>query len=162
MEEYKQVVRDVLEEMELKFSEHEHSEDIYAFKFGLTLEGKYLDIAIYLESDPQVCRIDAVYPFRAETDFVYPLCEKMAKENYPRRYGALQYDANDGELSYRYSFPIRHGLYEDVMADVLRAVIVSADRSFDVVKQFAIGRLKRAEREECICKAQKLIVELDS
>ena len=102
-----------------------------------------------------------MYPFQADREFVYPLCEKLAKENYPRRYGALQYDAEDGELSYRYSFPIRHGLHEDDFVAVLMAVLASAHASFDMVRQYAVGRFRRAEREDIICRAQKLIIELD-
>ena len=116
---------------------------------------------VYLEDDPRVCRIDAVYPFLAEPEFAYPLCEQMVKENYPRRYGALQYDGSDGELSYQYTFLITHGLYKDDFRTAFMAVVASANDSFDVVKQYAVGRFRRVDRDEIICKAQRLIIDLD-
>jgi len=118
-------------------------------------------VKVYLESDPKVCRIDAVFPFQAEREFAYPMCEKLMKENYTRRFGALQYDERDGELSYRYSFPIRHGLQEDDFQTVLMAVMASAYASYDVIKLCAVGRFRKPERDAIICQAQKLIIELD-
>ena len=89
------------------------------------------------------------------------LCQKLAAENYQRRYGALQYDASDNELSYRYSFSVKHGLYEDDFRGAFLAVVASAHASYDVVKQYAVGRFRRAERDAITCQAQKLIIELD-
>jgi len=154
-------VRGVLDGMELRYREYVQQPGVYAFEFGLGTDGKKLQIKIYLEAEPRTCRIEAVYPFLAEPEFAYPLCAKLAQENYPKRYGALQYDPSDQELSYRYSLPIRHGLYEDEFNTVLMAVVVSANATYDTVKQYAIGRFRRPEREEIICKAQKLIVELE-
>ena len=161
MQEAIDVVHRVFRRKNWKYRDYTHQKGVKAFELGLREDGKLLHVKVYLEAITKVCRIDAVYPFLAEREFVYPLCEKLAKENYPRRYGALQYDAKDGELSYRYSFPIRHGLHEDDFVNVLMAVMASAHASFDVVKQYAVGRFRRADREEIICKAQKLIIELD-
>ena len=155
------VVHRVFRKKNWKYRDYTHQKGVKAFELGLREDGKLLHVKVYLEAITKVCRIDAVYPFQAEREFVYPLCEKLAKENYPRRYGALQYDAEDGELSYRYSFPIRHGLHEDDFMTVLMAVMASAHASFDVVRQYAVGRFRRAEREAITCKAQKLIIELD-
>ncbi|MBQ7000878.1 MAG: hypothetical protein IJN67_07515, partial [Oscillospiraceae bacterium] len=155
------LIRSVFEDMEIHYREYVPQQGVYAFELGLTTDGKKLNMKVYLEEDPKVCRIDAVYPFQAEPEFVYPLCVKLAAENYNRRYGALQYDASDNELSYRYSFPVKHGLYEDDFRSAFLAVVASAHASYDVVKQYAVGRFRRADREEIICKAQKLIIELD-
>lgn len=155
------VVHRVFRKKNWKYRDYTQQKGVKAFELGLRENGKLLRVKVYLEAIHKVCRIDAVYPFQAEREFVYPLCEKLAKENYPRRYGALQYDAEDGELSYRYSFPIRHGLHEDDFMTVLMAVMASAHASFDVVKQYAVGRFRRAERDAITCQAQKLIIELD-
>ena len=161
MRENMALIRSVFEDMEVRYREFTPQSGVYAFELGLTTDGKKLQLKIYLEEDPRVCRIDAVYPFQADPEFAYPLCAKLAAENYNRRYGALQYDASDNELSYRYSFPIRHGMHEDDFRSAFMAVLASAHASYDVVKQCAVGRFRRAEREEIICKAQKLIIELD-
>lgn len=161
MQEAIDVVHRVFRRKNWKYRDYTHQKGVKAFELGLRENGKLLHVKVYLEAITKVCRIDAVYPFQAEREFVYPLCEKLAKENYPRRYGALQYDAEDGELSYRYSFPIRHGLHEDDFMMVLMAIMASAHASFDVVKQYAVGRFRRAERDAITCQAQKLIIELD-
>lgn len=161
MEEAIAVVHRLFRQKNWKYRDYTHQKGVKAFELGLRENGKLLRVKVYLEAAAKVCRIDAVYPFQAEREFVYPLCERLAKENYPRRFGALQYDAEDGELSYRYSFPIRHGLHEDDFRAVFMAVLASAHASFDVVKQYAVGRFRRAERDEITCQAQKLIIELD-
>lgn len=155
------LIRSVFDDMEVRYREFTPQSGVYAFELGLTTDGKKLQLKVYLEEDPRVCRIDAVYPFQADPEFVYPLCVKLASENYSRRYGALQYDASDNELSYRYSFSVKHGMHEDDFRSAFLAVVASAHASYDVVKQYAVGRFRRAEREAIICKAQKLIIELD-
>ena len=155
------LIRSVFEDMNVRYREYVPQQGIYAFELGLTTDGKKLNMKVYLEEDPKVCRIDAVYPFQAEPEFVYPLCVKLAAENYNRRYGALQYDASDNELSCRYSFSVKHGLHEDDFRTAFLAVVVSAHESYDAVKQYAVGRFRRGDREEIICRAQKLIIELD-
>lgn len=161
MQEAIDVVHRVFRRRNWKYRDYTQQKGVKAFELGLREDGKLLHVKVYLEALTKVCRIDAVYPFQAEREFAYPLCEKLVKENYPRRFGALQYDAEDGELSYRYSFPIRHGLHEDDFMTVLMAIMASAHASYDMVKQYAVGRFRRAEREAITCQAQKLIIELD-
>ena len=161
MEEAMEVIHRVFRKRNWKYHDYTHQKGVKAFEMGIRENGKLLHVKVYLESSAKVCRIDAVYPFQAEREFAYPLCEKLVKENYPRRFGALQYDERDGELSYRYSFSIRHGLYEDDFQNLLMAVMASAYASYDVVKQYAVARFRKAERDDIICQAQKLIIELD-
>lgn len=161
MEDNKKVIHRVFREMDLHYWDHVHQKGVHAFELGVSSKGKNLRVKVYLETSPKVCRIDAVFPFVADQDLAYPLCEKLLAESFPRRYGALQYDARDGELSYRYSFPITHGLHEDDFRTVFTAVVASAIASYDVVRQYAVGRFRRAEREKITCQAQKLIIELD-
>lgn len=161
LEDSVRVVRDVFAEKGLKYQEYDHQKGVRAFMLNMTSKGRKLHVKVYLESFPRVCRIDAIYPFVADSALIYPLCQKMMEENYPRRFGALQYDARDGELSYRYSFPITHGLYADDFSTVLMAVLATADSSFEAVRQYAMGRFRRNQRDEIISKAQRLIIELD-
>ena len=161
MEEAMEVIHRVFRKRSWKYRDYIHQRGVKAFELGIRENGKLLRVKVYLESSAKVCRIDAVFPFQAERDFAYPMCEKLMKENYPRRFGALQYDERDGELSYRYSFPIRHGLHEDDFQTVFMAVTASAYASYDAVRQFAVGRFRKPERDAITCRAQKLIIELD-
>lgn len=155
------LVREVFKKMDLHFRDYHHQRGVHAFELGIRENGKQLRMKVYLESDPKVCRIDAVYPFTADREFAYPLCEKLLEENYPRRYGALEYDARDGELAYRYSFPITHGLYKDDFKTIFLTVIKSAMTSFDTVKQYASGRFRKDTRKKIIDQVQKLLNELE-
>lgn len=161
MDKNMETVHGVFRDMDLHYHDYVHQPGVRAFEMNVTNKGRKLRVKVYLEASSRVCRIDAIYPFEAEAAFAYPLCEKLAKENYPRRFGALQYDTRDGELSYRYSFPITHGLYEDDFRTVFIAVLGSAHASYDVVKQYSVGRFHRADRDAITCQAQKLIIELD-
>ncbi len=161
MEDAKDVVHGYFRDKKWKYRDYVHQKGVHAFELGIRENGKLLRMKVYLESSAKVCRVDAVFPFQAEKEFVYPLCEKLARENYPRRFGALQYDERDSELSYRYSFPIRHCLHEDDFRMVFMAVMASAYASYDAVRQYAVGRFRKAERDAITCRAQKLIIELD-
>ena len=161
MEEAMELVHRVFRKRSWKYRDYTHQKGVKAFELGIRENGKLLRMKVYLESSARVCRIDAVFPFQAEREFAYPLCEKLMQENYPRRFGALQYDERDCELSYRYSFSIRHGLHEDDFQHLLMAVMASAYASYDVVKQYAVGRFRKNERDAITCRAQKLIIELD-
>ena len=155
------LVRDVFEDMGLHFQDYCHQKGVHAFRLGVCEDDKCLRMKVYLESFPKVCRVDAIYPFIAEQEFTYPLCEKLLEESYPRRFGALQYNASNKELSYRYSFPITHGMYKDDFQLVFLAVVKSAIESFDTVKQYAIGRFRNNIRQEIIDHAQNLLNELE-
>lgn len=160
MQEEISLVCAVFKDMHLHFRGYCYQKGVYAFELDIHEDGKRLKMKVYLEADPKVCRIDAVYPFSADYEFAYPLCEKLLEENFPRRYGALQYDDRDGELSYRYSFPITHGLYKDDFLTVFLTVIRSAISSHDVVKQYAVGRFRKNDRQKIIDRAQDLINEM--
>ena len=157
-----ETIRDVFGDMDVKHREYFQRENIYAFELSATNEGRELCVKVFVEEDPMCCRIDAIFPFKAEPEFAWPLCAKLAAENYNNRYGALQYDASDQELSCRYSFSIKHGLYGDDFYDALHCVLWCAFECYDAVKHCAVGRFRRSEREQIICKAQNLIIELDA
>lgn len=161
MDDNMEIIHSVFREMDLHYRDYIHQKGVRAFELGVSNKGKSLRMKVYLESVARVCRVDAIFPFQADRAFEYPLCDKMASENYPRRFGALQRDPKDGELSYRYSFPILRGLDEETFRTVFMAVIASAFASYDVIKQYAVGRFRKPTRDDIICRAQELIIELD-
>ena len=63
------LVREVFNDMELHFRDYRHQKGVHAFELGIREKGKQLRMKVYLESDPKVCRIDAVYPFTADREF---------------------------------------------------------------------------------------------
>lgn len=153
-------IREVFKDMGLRFRDYRHQKGVHAFELGVREDGKLLRMRVYVEENVNVCRIDALFPFTADRSVAYPLCEKLAEENAPRRFGALQYDARDGELSYRYSFPIGHGLHKDDFRMVFLAVIKSAVDSYDIVKKYAGGRFRNNDRQEIMSRIQELLKEL--
>jgi len=161
MEESIGTVRSVFEKMGMEVREYIPQQDVFAFEANVRVQGKRFVMRVYLEEDTRVCRIDADFPFQAEEEFRFPLALKMAEENYPRRFGALQYDAEDGSLSYQYTFQISHGMHRDEFKNAFKAVVFSAGDSYDAVKRYACGRYNKAERNDLICLAQQLIIELD-
>ena len=162
LEEEITLVREAFRKMDLRFRDYHHHRGVHAFELNLREDGKRLRLDVYLEASPKTCRMDAVYPFTADQELAYPLCEKLVSENLLRRYGALQYDARDGELSYRYSFPITHGLHKDDFQAVFWAVVKSAMVSFDAIRPYANGRFRREDRQQIISNVHRLLNEIDS
>lgn len=88
---------------------------------------------------------------RVDLEFTYPLYVKVAKENYRRRYSALQNNETNGELCHDYSFSFGYGLYEDDFRTASMAVLVPVNNRYDTVKQYAVVRFHQAACEEIIC-----------
>lgn len=153
-------VKELFDQEGWHYSERQARPDLTIFELGFGLGGCNLRMRVYIETNPKVCRVDAILPITADSIYDYVLCAKMAKENYPRRYGALQYDENDGEMSYRYSFPIGHGLYTDDLKHIFLAVASSASVSFDVIKKCCVGKFKSKEINEILKKVNDLVSDL--
>lgn len=153
-------VKEVLTENEWKYSYEEVRPDLGKFELGFGVKNGRISVKVFVETDPKVCRIDAIYPFRADPTYDYLLSYKFLKENYPRRYGALQYDDRDGEVSYRYSYSIEHGLYKDDFFRIFLAVLRSASDSHDMVRKYCVGKLKTKEIEEVLGKLDALVNDL--
>ena len=154
------LIRRVLYKLNIGFLEYKYDDTIYAFHSKVDVQGKPIRMYVYLEEDPRSCRIDAVFPFRADPKMVYPLCCQLQKESYSRRYGTLKYDESDNALSFQYSFPIGNGLHEDDFENMYAVVASAAEKSYDVVFRYALGKFKKVERIETICRAQQLLIEL--
>ena len=118
-------------------------------------------VRVILEAEAKACRIDAVYPFSAEKIYEYPLCRAIAKENFRYRYGALQYDERDGEISFRYSYSISHGVYEDELGRSFECVLRSAENSYAVVQKNCVGKYKRNEAKEMLNELNALVGDLN-
>ena len=110
-----------------------------------------------MEAEAKACRIDAVFPFSAEKIYEYPLCRAIAKENFRYRYGTLQYDERDGEISFRYSYSISHGVYEDELGRSFECVLRSAENSYAVVQKNCVGKYKRNEAKEMLNEFHALV-----
>ena len=161
MEDAMDAVRGALRKAGWRFWEYSPQAGVRTIEMGTSEDDKRLQVKIYLEAEVKDCRIDVIFPFAAEKVLAYPLCEKLMEECYPRRFGALCYDSRDGELSYRYSFPIMRGLDEEEFEKIFMMVMLSAYASYDTVRQYAMGRFSKAERSRIIRRAQNLIIELD-
>lgn len=160
MESATSAVKAFFEEEGWRYSERLSQSDVVIYELGFNLENCVLRVRVHVEAFPQVCRVEAILPITADATFDYPLCKVLAKENYPRRFGALQYDERDGEVSYRYSFPIGHGVYKDDLKRIILAVANSASDSYDVVRRYCVGRYKKKEINEILVKVNALVNDL--
>lgn len=160
MEETKVLVRELFDEEGWHYSEKPLRPDLYVFEMGFGLKNCNLRMKVYVEADPRVCRVDAILPITADKTYDWLLGVKLASANYPKRYGAFQYDERDGEVSYRYSFPTTHGLHKDDLKSVFLAVATSADREYDAIKKCCVGRFKNKEINEILKKVNELVDDL--
>ena len=161
MKDAKATVKEYFAQRNWHYSEHMIKPDLAIFELGLTEEHCNLRMQVYIETNPKVCRINAILPITADPTYAYLLCEKMAKENYPRRYGALQYEESTGEVSYRYSFPIGHGLHIDDLRMIFLAVSSSASDSFEEIRKYCVGKFKLTEKSEILTKLNALVGDLN-
>lgn len=143
-----------------RYSERISRANLVVYELGFNLQNCNLRMRVYVEALPRVCRIDAILPIAADETYDYLLCKAIAKENYPRRYGAMQYDERDGEISYRYCYPIGHGVYEDDLKRIFLAVANSASDSYAKVKKHCVGRYKKKEINDILKRINTLVSDL--
>ena len=149
-------IRNILHEIGLHFCDFEIKEGVHAFESPLCVDKKWLVVKLYVESDPKMLRMDVTYPFFAKKTLAPFLCEKLIKENYPRRFGALLYDESDGELVYQYNLPMVLGLHKDEFLAVFMALTKGALDSYDTVFRYAQGTFD--EREKKILAARATVL----
>lgn len=142
------------------YTERISKPDLVVYELGFNLQNCSLRMRVHVEAMPQVCRIDAILPITADETYDYLLCKAIAKENYPRRYGAMQYDERDGEVSYRYSYPIGHGVYKDDLKRIFLAVANSASESYAEIKKHCVGKYKTKEINNILKKVNALVSDL--
>ena len=155
-----ETVRGVFEAKSWKFSEKDLSERLHAFELGFGLENCSIRMKVYIETDPDVCRIDAILPITADSTYAYPLCKLLIKENYSFRYGAFQYDEKDGEITFRYSFSTVAGLNAEVFTKMFLIVANTADDSYPQIKKHCVGKFNSKETDEILNIVDKLMKDI--
>ncbi len=160
MEDATAVVKSFFQEEGWHYTERISKPDLVVYELGFNLKNCSLRMRVHVEALPRVCRIDAILPISADETYDYLLCKAIAKENYPRRYGAMQYDERDGEVSYRYSYPIGHGIYKDDLKQIFLAVANSASDSYAEVKKHCVGKYKAKEINDILKKVNALVSDL--
>lgn len=129
------IIQKVFRDLNILYRGYLHSIGIYAFAFTQNVWNKSLQINIYLESNPQTCQINAVYPSRTDTEQLDTLCTSMEEGNWNRCNNILQYDSVRDEFFYHHSFSVRCGLQEDAFKAKLLATIESFWESCGTVDQ---------------------------
>lgn len=155
-------VREVMARKKWKYSESELRSDIIKFELNFNCDNCRIKMRVYVETNPNVCRIDALLPIVADPIYEYPLCKLLVKENYSRRYGAFQYDESDGELTYRYSFSTQCGLFGEVFEKAFLAVLNTADDCFPQIRKYAVGKFTNSETKDILEKLNVLITDIDA
>ena len=161
-EENLQTVRNMLEDKGICYREQELPTGLHLFEFRISGQSMTVLASICIEEDPENCQINISYPFRAEPEFVYPLCTYLMKLSFQKRYGNFKYDEHDGEIYCQYTLPIAYGLHEDVLDNVFLTMLSSIFTCYDDIRRYAAGRYRRQVRDEIICNAQTLIIELSA
>ena len=136
--------------------------DLLQYELGFNVNNTVLRIIVLVEDAPKRIRFHAILPITGEKTYEYLLDKAIVDENKKFIYGAFQYDQNDGELTYQYSYPITHGFYRDDFLSIMRAVIRTAidDDAYSAIKKAAQGRYKRKEREEILRQLEPLVEDL--
>lgn len=135
--------------------------DIVVYQLGFNLQNCNLNMRVYIEESPRACRIDAILPITADKTYEYLLCEAIVKINYDKRFGAFYYDESTGEVSYRYSFPIAHGVYMDELEQVFSAVQHTAAANYAEIVKHCVGKYKIKEITDILKKTDALVTDLN-
>ena len=156
------MVKLVLDKMGVHYISGQPTAEFTLFEMGMGVKSCNLRVRVVIEREPLVCRLDAILPINADALYAYLLCEKIVEMNFPKRYGALQYDKKDGEVSYRYSFPISHGLHEDTFEIILLTIATSAAGEYEVIRKMCVGKLNASEIEAVCERLESLLSDLRS
>lgn len=154
-------VRAFFDRHQLHYIQRVSEADISIYEMRFSKKHISYIVRVALESRPKACRIDVVYPFSAEKIYEYPLCKALAKENFRYRFGAWQYDERDGEVSFRYSYSISHGIYEDDLQNIFGAMLKVVEECYDVILKNCVGKYKRNEKEEILNELNTLADDLN-
>lgn len=136
--------------------------DLLQYELGFNVNNTVLRIIVVVEDAPKRIRFHAILPITGEKTYEYLLCKAIVDENKKYIYGAFQYDRDDGELTYQYSYPITHGFYRDDFLRIMHAIIRTAvdDDAYSAIKKAAQGRYKRKEREDILRQLEPLVEDL--
>lgn len=144
------------------YSKRSVRSDLMQYELGFNVDNTKLRIRVLVEDAPKRIRVYAVLPIAGEKTYEYLLSKAIVDANKRFVFGAFQYDQDDGELTYEYSYPVKHGFYQDDFLSIVHAVIRTAvdDDSYASIKKAAQGRYKRTEREAILRKIAPLVEEL--
>ena len=144
-----------------KYDAHDYDSDgDRRFTLSFNVEFCNLRVRVLLEQELRVIRIEAILPVKCESLYDYLVCKAIVKDNYPKRFGALHYDERDGEVSYRYSYLVRHAFHEDEFERYFHAVVGSADDAYPLVNKLCVGKLKRKELNDVLEHINALVEDL--
>lgn len=155
-----ETVRGVFDTKNWKYTEKELREGICLFELSFKMENCSIRMKVYVETDPDVCRIDAILPITADSTYVYPLCKLLVKENYSLRYGAFQYNESNGEITFSYSFSTIAGLSADVFTKMFLIIANTADDSYPQIKKHCVGKFSSKETDEILNIVDKLMKDI--
>lgn len=154
------VVKEFLDENKLSYRMTGNRSRYKVFSFEMQMPAANLHMKIAIGLDPRSCRVDAELPITADKSYEYLICRAICEENYMKRYGAFQYDETDGTLSYRYCFPITHGLYKDDLEKIFLSVAQAGELGHKTLKKHCVGKYKDDELESILEKLNVLVSEI--
>ena len=160
MREAKKTVRNFMDACKFHYDTEELRPDLYRFSMGGTIDDVRLRVRITVETNPRVCRVDAVLPFSGEDTYAYPLCTLLCKLNYNLRFGVFKYDERDGELLFEYSFRTVKGIDSDTLATIFHTVTNTAAKHCAEIRQYSVGRFKSGMVSEINDKVNKLVQDI--
>ena len=144
------------------YSKRSRRRDLLQYELAFNVSNTALRIVVIVEDVPKRIRVHATLPISGDKIYEYLLAKAIVDANKRFIYGAFQYDQDDGELTYEYSYPITHGFFKDDFLRIIHAVIRTAvdDDAYAAIKKAALGRYKRAERAEILQTLAPLVEDL--
>lgn len=121
------------------------------------------DFEVYIcaQTNPDVCRIDVILPYKANKSTELVLCKTLLKINYVFRFGGFKYDERDGEIKYSLTFPTEEGA---TVAEVERYFDICMSSAFEevaTIQKACTGKFDAEEAEELKASVLGLLMNLD-
>lgn len=161
MEDSASIARKVFENEDWHYSERVINPTIRVFEIGYGMFHANFRVQVRIDLKPKACRIQATLPIRVDSRYDYELCRRIALENNRLRYGAFMYDDTDGELSYRYTYPIGHVFDGEELKTLFMAVVTSADRVCEELRRLSRGKYQENEAKQILDRLNALVDTLD-
>lgn len=161
MEDSASIARKVFKNEDWHYSERVINPTIRVFEIGYGMFHANFRVQVRIDLKPKACRIQAILPIRVDSRYDYELCRRIALENNRLRYGAFMYDDTDGELSYRYTYPIGHVFDGEELKTLFMAVVTSADRVCEELRRLSRGKYQENEAKQILDRLNALVDTLD-
>lgn len=157
MQESASIARKVFENEDWHYSERIINPTVRVFEIGYGMFHANFRVQVRIDLKPKACGIQAILPIRVDSRYDYELCRRIAVENYRLRYGAFMYDDTDGELSYRYTYPIGHVFDGEELKTLFMAVVTSADRVCEELRRLSRGKYQGKEAMQILDRLNALV-----